>query len=123
MKNKQNFTSRVLNPATFPVGGQWYTAPENFWKWRAIFHPDGLDFVPDRGGFSENGFNENRKSFLVDIFNSKAFKSWVKDQSGNSSEIFAASLDGLEFRASNNRSYGYMYLWAYENQKEDLTPF
>lgn len=90
----------------------WYTDGCNFWKFRAIHHTHGLDYVPDRGGFVTEPTAEQRQ-FVLAVLNSGRFADWVKNQWGDSSGVFCADGNGLHLRATNNRSYGYTYLWAY----------
>lgn len=93
-------------------GDPWYTDGCCFWRFRAIFHPSGLDYVPDRGGFVAAPTPE-QKDFVLSVLNSTRFSEWVANQYGDSSEVFAADGNNYHLRASNNRSYGYTYLWAY----------
>lgn len=93
-------------------GDPWYTDGCNFWKFRAIHHTSGLDYVPDRGGFTSDHTPE-RRQFILDVLNSERFATWVQNQWGDSDGVFCADGNNLHLRATNNRSYGYTYLWAY----------
>ena len=93
----------------------WYTDESNFWRFRAIFHPTGLDFVPDRGGFAKDARTDGRVEFIKDILDSAGFKRWVALQDSVSDDVFEYNHKGMHFRATNNRSYGYTYLWAWED--------
>ena len=97
-------------------GGTWYTDPLNFWSFRAIFHPGGLDFVPDRGGYREGGHTAERQEFLARVLGSAEFAAWVKEQDIDSCGVFYVVAGKLRFNATNNRSYGYTYLWAWEEE-------
>jgi hypothetical protein len=90
----------------------WYTDGCNFWKFRAIHHKSGLDYVPDRGGFIADP-TPDQSGFVASVLRSTRFAEWVAAQDGSSSEVFAADGNGYHLRASNNRSYGYTYMWAY----------
>ena len=37
----------------YEEGDPWHRHSDTWWNWRAIHHPSGLDYVPDRGGFVE----------------------------------------------------------------------
>ena len=91
----------------------WYNDPKTFWNFRAIFHADGLDYVPDRGGFKEK--NEDRLEFVSSIINSSDFRDWVKVQTPQSGDIFQYDSGTMHFRATNNTSYGYTYMYAWED--------
>jgi hypothetical protein len=93
--------------------GVWYTDEECFWRFRAIHHQAGLDYVPDRGGFTAGQKSPERLAFIQSVLGSKRFADWVKQQRGDSDEVFAANGNGYHLRATNNRSHGYTYLWAW----------
>lgn len=95
-------------------GDKWYGDPALFWFFRAIHHTAGLDYVPDRGGFKTDQMTDERVSFVKSVLGSGRFAEWVRVQSGSSREVFCADHGGLHLRASNNGSYGYTYLWAWE---------
>lgn len=92
----------------------WYSDGGLVWRWRAIHHsPTGsLDFVWDRGGFLTE---EPPSEFIRKVTKSKELKAWSKKQSGDSDDTFTADDGEFHFRATNNRSYGYTYLWAWKN--------
>lgn len=103
----------------------WFSDESNFWKHRAIFEKSRvtgkitLDFLPDRGGFKEGERTERRLEFVKDAMSDKyGFKDWLQTQSSNSEDIFVHGMSGMKFRATCNRSYGYMYLWAFEEQQQ-----
>ena len=91
---------------------KWYG--QGFWNFRAIHSRHGLDFVPNRGGFNEGQKTDERTKFLDGVIKSKEFKKWVSEQTGSSSDVYSFDAGSLHFRATNNASYGYTYLWAWE---------
>lgn len=93
-----------------------YTDSRCFWRFRAIHHQAGLDYVPDRGGFAEGQKSPERLEFVQAVLGSKRFADWVSRQSGDSSEVFTADGNGYRLRATNNRSFGYTYLWAWSDR-------
>ena len=98
----------------------WFTTGGNFWRFRAILEINRkgkrrLDFVPDRGGFFDNQRTEDRVAFLNDILDSKQWDAWLQMQQGNSTDVFVYGRDGMNFRATPNASYGYLYMWAWED--------
>jgi len=94
----------------------WYSDSGNFWKFRAIFNRGSLDYVPDRGGFTEGQKDRSRTAFVKTTLGSRDFKEWCQRQTPASSEVFERSDGSLQFKATNNRSYGYTYLWAWETE-------
>ena len=90
----------------------WYTDGCNFWTFRAIHNRAGLDYVPDRGGFKEEP-SPDAKQFVLAVLNCDRFDEWVSQQYGDSDSVFCADGNNYHLRATNNRSYGYTYLWAY----------
>jgi hypothetical protein len=95
---------------------KWYGDAGNFWRFRAIHSRHGLDFVPNRGGFDEGQKTEERVKFIDGVMKSKEFKSWVAVQRGDSSGVYTIDDGKNHFRATNNASYGYTYLWAWEEE-------
>jgi hypothetical protein len=95
----------------------WYTDTRTFWHHRAIFCKNGtLDFLPDHGGFREGQKTKERSLFVYGVMRSRPFKEWLKNQSLDSDDTFEANKDRMQFRATNNSSYGYCYLWAWETE-------
>ena len=93
----------------------WYTDTRTFWHCRAIFYKGGtLDIAPDFGGFREGQKTKERSLFVYGVMRSRPFKDWLKSQSLDSDDTFEANKDRMQFRATNNSSYGYCYLWAWE---------
>lgn len=92
-------------------GDPWYT-DSNFWTFRAIHHCSGLDYVPGRGGFKIDPTPDHRE-FILAVLNCERFAEWVSNQYGDSDGVFCADGNNYHLRATNNRSYGYTYLWAY----------
>lgn len=95
----------------------WFTDSKNFWSFRTIFHPLGLDYVPQRGGFRAK--TPARLAFIRKVTNNTEFKHWVSNQSPASQDMYSSDAEGLHFRATCNASYGYCYLWAWEDICED----
>jgi len=105
------------------MSDKWYADSENFWKFRAILSVDRkgkrtLDFVPDRGGFGKDQRTDARVKFLDEILKSEQWDAWLQVQDGKSADVFIYGRDGMNFRATPNASYGYMYLWAWSDKAE-----
>jgi hypothetical protein len=105
-----------MNTKTEP----WFTDSRNFWSFRTIFHPSGLDYVPDRGGFRDR--TPARLEFIRGVTTAKEFKLWVSHQDPASQDLYNVNVEGLHFRATCNASYGYCYLWAWEDVCENSAP-
>ena len=97
---------------------KWHSDAGNFWRFRCIHSRFGLDYVPNRGGFDEGKKTEARTAFIQLVTGSEEFVKWTRNQSGSSSEVFKVDEGGRHFRATNNASYGYCYLWAWEDEKQ-----
>jgi hypothetical protein len=97
----------------------WYSDEENFWSARSIFRSGyGLDVLPDRGGFKPQRKTRSRLEFVKTTIESPEFEKWLDEQTLSSDDTYAYERDGMHFRATNNGSYGYTYLWAWDNTKE-----
>lgn len=95
----------------------WYTDRQNFWCARSIFHPNcaALDIPFDRGGFKSGTRSPERLVFVQSTIHSVEFKRWLKSQTSDSCGVYKIDNGTLHFRATNNHSYGYTYLWAWED--------
>jgi hypothetical protein len=116
MKNKRSRLPHWIQPRVLPKitdEDPWYVDETCVWRFRAIHHTAGLDYVPDRGGFVKDRMTDENKAFVLAVLNSKEFSDWVEQQSGSSSEVFCADGNNYHLRATNNSSYGYTYLWAW----------
>jgi len=94
----------------------WYSDEGSFWKARSIFQRCmGLDVLPDRGGFTKGERTPARLAFVKSVIECSAFDDWLRSQTPDSSEVYAVDEGDMHLRATNNRSFGYTYLWAWQD--------
>lgn len=106
-------------------------APEGtkvYWGSRCIFYPSqyiphargkeytdaSLDVLSDRASCSEEA-TEDFLEWVRAQFKSRVFKQWLNSQSTSSSAVYEHTEGSRHFKASPNRSYGYMYIGAWED--------